>query len=93
MEYFALLKTLKWKTDYNDQQKVQLLQKKKKKNTNCSLWTLRDSKLFNMHRLACSNKFNKAVTISLLENVTGIAKKDDWRLWSEKKLLFVFRMI
>ena len=30
MEYFALLKTLKWKTDYNDQQKVQLLQKKKK---------------------------------------------------------------
>ena len=32
MEYFALLKTLKWKTDYNDQQKVQLLQKKKKKN-------------------------------------------------------------
>ena len=37
MEYFALLKTLKWKTDYNDQQKVQLLQKKKKKKTQIAL--------------------------------------------------------
>lgn len=30
-----------------------------------------------MHMLACFNKFNKVVTISLLENVTEIAEKDD----------------